>query len=498
MHLRSALAFGLSGLLVALPGCASRSAPATTAASPAPASLPDALQALFTDPALDHASWGVQVRSLSTGEVLYALNPSRLLVPASNQKLLTVAAAAETLGWDYRFTTRVLATGTIGDDGTLNGDLIVVGSGDPTINPRHPERWAALDDWAGQIAARGVRIVSGHLIGDDDAFAEPGWGSGWSWEDLALGYGSPVGALQYHENEVEVTVGPGLEPGSRAIISTAPLGSGVLIDHDVTTVEAGGQTRVSVVRVPGRALLTVSGQIGAGERPRTLYAAVENPTQLFVNAFREALARKGIFVAGSALDIDTLRSKPDITQAEVLVTDQSEPLSVIVEPVLKWSRNGYAETLLWALSPIGKPASEAAGLKVMREALTRLGVPPETYGAYDGSGLSRYDMVSAEALTTLLERTWSDPHYRERFRAALPVAATSGSLETRMKDTPAAGRVWAKTGSMFNIRSLSGYVVTAGGEPLVFSFLVNNYRVPSADVEAVMDKALALLASGSR
>ncbi len=166
--------------------------------------------------------------------------------------------------------------------------------------------------------------------------------------------------------------------------------------------------------------------------------------------------------------------------------------------MLKWSRNGYAETLLWALSPIGKPASEAAGLKVMREALTRLGVSPETYGAYDGSGLSRYDMVSAEALTTLLERTWSDPYYGERFRAALPVAATSGSLETRMKDTPAAGRVWAKTGSMFNIRSLSGYVVTAEGEPLVFSILVNNYRVPSADVEAVMDKALALLASGSR
>lgn len=494
MHLRRALALGLSGLLVALPGCASRSTPATTAASPV--SLPDSLQALFTDSALDHANWGVQVRSLATGEELYALNPSRLLVPASNQKLLTVAAAVETLGWDYRFTTRVLATGQVGEDGTLDGDLIVVGSGDPTINPRHPERWAALDNWAGQIAARGVRIVSGQLIGDDDAFAEPGWGSGWSWEDLAVGYGSPVGALQYHENEVEITVGPGLEPGTRAIISTAPLGSGLLIDHDVTTVEPGEPTRVTVQRVPGRAILTVSGQIAAGERPRTLFAAVENPTQLFVNAFREALARKGIFVAGNAVDIDSLRSKPDIAQAETWVTDQSEPLSVIVDPLLKWSRNGYAETLLWALSPIGEPANEAAGLKVMREALARLGLAPESYGAYDGSGLSRYDMVSAEGLTTLLARTWSDPHYKERFRAALPVAATSGSLESRMKDTAAAGRVWAKTGSMFNIRALSGYVVTTEGEPLVFSFLVNNYRVPSADVEAAMDKALALLAFG--
>jgi D-alanyl-D-alanine carboxypeptidase/D-alanyl-D-alanine-endopeptidase (penicillin-binding protein 4) len=496
MHLPNALALGLSGLLMALPGCASRSA-ATVTAAPV-VSLSDALQSLFTDPALDHASWGVQVRSLATGDILYSLNPSRHLVPASNQKLLTVAAAVETLGWDYRFTTRVLAAGKVGEDGALDGDLIVVGSGDPTINPRHPERWAALDNWAGQIAAKGVRIVGGNLIGDDDAFAEPGWGSGWSWEDLATGYGSPIGALQYHENQVEITVGPGLEPGTRAIISTAPLGSGLLIDHDVATVATGEPTRLSLERVPGWTILTVRGQIAAGDHPRTLYAAVENPTQLFVNAFREALARKGIFVAGNAVDIDSLRSKPDLAHADTWVTDQSEPLSAIVDPLLKWSRNGYAETLLWALSPIGEPANEAVGLKVMREALTRLGIAPDLYGAYDGSGLSRYDTVSAEALTTLLARTWSDPLFKDRYKSALPVAATSGSLETRMKDTPAAGRVWAKTGSMFNIRTLSGYVMTADDEPVVFSFLANNYRVPSADIDAVMDKALARLAEFRR
>src|SRR5690606_18149205 len=456
-------------------------------------SLPDALQSLFTDPALGHALWSAHVRSLATGDVLYALNPSQRLVPASNQKLLTVAAAAETLGWDYRFTTRVLATGTVDADGTLDGDLIAVGSGDPTISPRHPARWDALDRWAGQVAARGVRIISGHLIGDDDAFEEPGWGSGWSWEDLSAGYGSPIGALQYHENEVEILVGPGLEAGTRAIISTSPLGSGLVIDHDVTTAAAGEPTRIALHRIPGDATLTVRGQIAAGDRPRTLLAAVANPTQLFVNAFREALARKGIFVSGSALDIDDLRTKPDLSQADIWVIDQSEPLSSIVDPLLRWSRNGYAETLLWALSPPGEPASEATGLKVMRESLTRLGIAPEQYGAYDGSGLSRYDTVSAEALTTLLARMWSDTHYQDRFRAALPLSATSGSLERRMKDTPAAGRVWAKTGSMFNIRSLSGYVFTADNEPLAFSFLANNYNVPSAEIEAAMDKALALI-----
>ncbi len=445
-----------------------------------------------------HAQFGVEVRSLARGDVLYSHNPARLLVPASNQKILTTAAAVERLGWDYRYTTRVLATGTLSPDGRLDGDLIVVGSGDPTINPRHPDRWAALDRWAAQIAARGVSIISGNLIGDDDAFAEPGWGSGWSWEDLAVGYGAPVGALQYHENQVELMIGPGLEPGARAIISTSPLGSGVLIDHDVVTAAAGEPTRISIERIPGWTIVAVRGQIAVGASPRVVYAAVENPTQFFVNAFREALARHGIFVSGNALDIDMVRPRPDLSSAETWVTDQSAPLSEIVDVLLKWSRNGYGETLLWSLSPVGAPASEAAGLAVLHEALADLGIAPGQYGAYDGSGLSRYDTVSARMLTTLLTRIWTDAHYRERYRSALPVAGVSGSLEDRMNDTPAAGRVWAKTGSMFNIRALSGYVLTADDEPLVFSFLANNYRVPSADIDALMDKALVELAGFTR
>jgi D-alanyl-D-alanine carboxypeptidase/D-alanyl-D-alanine-endopeptidase (penicillin-binding protein 4) len=180
------------------------------------------------------------------------------------------------------------------------------------------------------------------------------------------------------------------------------------------------------------------------------------------------------------------------------VTDQSAPLSEIVDAVLKWSRNGYAETLLWSLSTPGVPASEAEGLKVLRETLAGLGLAPELYGAFDGSGLSRYDMVSAGVLTALLTRIWNDPVLIGPFRSALPVAGAAGSLETRMKGTPAENRAWAKTGSMFNIRSMSGYVLTADEEPLVFSFLANNYTVPSKDVEELMDKALARLAAFSR
>ena len=420
------------------------------------------------------------------------------MVPASNQKLLTVAAAARRLGWNYRYTTRVLATGPVKADGTLDGDLVIVGSGDPTINPRHPDRWAVLDDWAGQIAARGVKVINGHLIGDDNAFAEPGLGSGWSWDDLVTGYGSPIGALQYNENQVELLVGPGMTAGAAGIVSMSPMGSGLLVDNQVVTVAADQPTRVVSERMPGWSMLTVRGQVAMGSKPRLVFAAVENPTTLFVNAFREALSRKGIFVGGSALDIDDVRTPPDLSKAETWVTDQSLPLFTIVDPLLKRSRNGYAETLLWTLSPPGEPATEVAGLKVLREALAELGVDSALYASFDGSGLSRYNMLTAESLTRVLTAIWSDPLMLGPYRSALPVAGMAGSIESRLKGMPAAGRVWAKTGSMFNINTLSGYALTADDEPLAFSFLANNYTVPSSEIDAMMDEALLTLAGFSR
>ena len=169
-----------------------------------------------------------------------------------------------------------------------------------------------------------------------------------------------------------------------------------------------------------------------------------------------------------------------------------------MDPLQKWSRNGYAETLLWTLSPPGGPASEAGGLTVLRETLTGLSVDPALYRAFDGSGLSRYDMVSPEALVQLLTTVWNDPALVGPYRSALPVAGVAGSLANQMKGTPAEARVWAKTGSMFNIRALSGYVLTADDEPLAFSFLANNYTLPSAQIEALYDKALERLAAFRR
>ena len=485
-------------LAALLAACAPRAAPpparpAATAPSSPEDQLRRDLQSIFTDAAIDHAFWAVSVRSLKNDEVLYSLNPARMQTPASNQKLITGAVAADRLGWDYRYWTKIYATGPILAGGDLDGDLVIVSNGDPTINPRHPDRWGAFDAWARELYAKGIRRVGGQLIGDDNAFAEPGYGLGWAWDDLALGYGAPVGALQYNENVVELLVGPGLEAGGRAIISVSPPGSGIILDHAVTTAAEGAPSRVSLARVPDSKVLRVSGQVAIAAPAITLDAAVPNPTLLYLNALREALARNGIFVGGSPLDIDDARVKPDYGTSTLLLEDRSPTLDVVIDVCMKWSRNEYAETLLHSLAPAGAEATAAAGLAVVDETMLSWGIKPELYVARDGSGLSRNDYVAPDALIALLTRVWRDERLREKFQSTLPQSATSGSLENRMKDTAASARVWAKTGSMSNVRSLSGYALTLDGEPLVFSFMATSFRVPASRIDAAMDEALVHL-----
>lgn len=488
-------------LALLLASCAARSPRAMrntgiSVSSPVEQSRKD-LQSLFNRTAIDHANWAVNIVSLRSGETVYAQNPLKLMVPASIQKLLTAAVAAERLGWDYRFTTRILATGPI-TDGIVDGDLIVSSNGDPTINPRHAERWRAFDDWGAALRAKGIRAVNGRVIGDDNAFEEPGWGIGWSWDDLQYGYGASAAALQYNEGQVDVTIGPGLAPGTPAIVVTSPPGHGMHVVNGAITIASDGETRVGMGRLPASNRLDVAGEIAAGSRPLTLTASAPNPTALYVNALREALGRQGVYVSAGMADIDDVKPTPDTSKATELHVDRSLPLLDIIDVALKWSRNEYAEGLLRAIAPPDQPASDRAGLEIMREQLRILGIGPEYYLARDGSGLSRMDLVSAEAMTTLLTYMWMDPKHADLFRSTLPAAGVSGTLAGRLKDTPAENRVWAKTGTMSNVRALAGYLATVAGEPMVFAIIVNNYRVPTAEIDATIDKALLRLVQFQR
>jgi D-alanyl-D-alanine carboxypeptidase/D-alanyl-D-alanine-endopeptidase (penicillin-binding protein 4) len=342
--------------------------------------------------------------------------------------------------------------------------------------------------WASTLKASGIRTINGNIIGDDDAFAEPGLGAGWTWENLVYGFGTAIGALQYNENQVVVSVAPGAV-GGKPTVTIAPPYHGLIVETAASTTPAGSETTIDVARLPGSKVLRVVGNIAADAKPANITASVENPTELYVHALKTALERQGITVTGTAMDIDDAGPRAS-SHRRLLLVDYSPPLREIIDVCLKWSRNEYAETLLRVVAPPGKPLTAEDALDVMRKQLEAWSIPHTYIVPADGSGLSRQDYVTAHGLTTLLTYLWMDPKHADIFRSTLPVAGKSGTLAERMKGTPLQGRVWAKTGTLSNVRSLSGYLLTRAGEPIVFAMLSNNFQVPTAQVDAAMEEAL--------
>jgi D-alanyl-D-alanine carboxypeptidase/D-alanyl-D-alanine-endopeptidase (penicillin-binding protein 4) len=468
-------------------------------ASPALPALVKDIDAILADTALAHGYWGVVVRSLKSNETLYALNPRKLMLPASNMKIVTLAAAAERLGWNYTYDTWVFGTGPIANGvGVLNGDLLVVGSGDPSIGTIDGMADRVFANWAERLKSAGIRTITGRVIGDDNAFDDDELGFGWSWDDLQDDYAAGISGLQFNENMARVTVGPGPAAGSSAAVSIAPSYTGLTIDSDVTTVAAGAAASVSVRRLPGRSTLVLRGAVALGEAPRVLNASVDNPTLFFVNTLRAALIASGIDVRGPAVDVDDLPSAPPHPSTPPLIAYSSPRLSVLAMRLMKISQNQYAETFLKTMgAALGTPTA-AAGRAAVQTTLQGWGVQPADLIQRDGSGLSRYDYVTPGALATILAHIDRDDRLRGPFEASLPIAGRDGGLVNRMKGTPAEGNARAKTGSMTSVRGLSGYVTTADGEPLVFSILANNFDAPPVTITNAADAIVVRLATFHR
>ena len=463
---------------------------------PAPPAVPALVRdidALLAAPALAHGYWGVLVTSLKTGETLYAVNTKRLMMPASNMKIVTLAATAERLGWNYTYETSVFAAGRI-DAGVLQGDLIVVGSGDPSIGET-PDVFGA---WAEQLKARGLRVIAGRIIGDDNAFDDDGLGFGWSWDDLPDDYAAGVSALQYNENAVRLSVGPGVAAGDWAGVAMAPASGGLVVESSLTTSAADRPAAISARRLPGSPRLRLSGTVPFGAQPVSRDVSVDNPTQFFVNALRTTLIAHGIDVRGPAVDIDDIRDPPPPPYGTPLISHRSAPLSTLALRLMKASQNLYAETFLKTLGEGASGRSTAAGRSVALTALQAWGVGADGLILRDGSGLSRYDYVTPEALVTILTHIDQQSSLKEPFEQSLPIAGRDGSLTNRMKGTAAEGNARAKTGSMSNVRGLSGFVTTADGEPLVFAILANNFETTPDTINRTADAIVVRLAEFKR
>jgi D-alanyl-D-alanine carboxypeptidase/D-alanyl-D-alanine-endopeptidase (penicillin-binding protein 4) len=496
---------------------------------------------LLADPDAARGFWGINVVSLATGQTIYEQNADKLFTPASNTKLFTTVAALATLGPEYRYHTTVETAGTIDKHGRLNGDLILVGRGDPNLSGRvlpylhKTERTTPplklLEDLADQVVQKGIKTVDGDLVGDDTFYSFERFGEGWSQDDLMWEYGAPVSALTLNDNVIFVNVLPGSTAGDRAFIKFDPDSTYYEVDNRITTVAAGsGPKKISMDRQVGSRQLMLWGTIPLDDTGESEALAIEDPADFAAQAFRSMLERRGVTVRGKqrvkhfylaslALPVPEavvaggsggtptaakgggtelpVTPKPVEPQRLVLASRDSGPLSDDLRVINKISQNLHAELTLRLLGhEKGLAPTLDASIEVLKQVLAKAGIAPEEYAFYDGSGLSRQNLVSPRAVVKLLQFADSPTTaatWREAFRNTLPVAGEDGSLADRMKGTVAQSHVWAKTGTLGHVNALSGYAETASGEPLAFSIICNNHKLTSKGAVKIMDQIVEAL-----
>ena len=482
-----------------------------------PKTLPELrakISEVLAKPELSSAMVGIKVVSLDNGRVLFEENAGKLLRPASNMKLYTVAAALDRLSPDYRFSTSIYANTRPDAAGVVHGNLIIYGRGDPSIAARfnNGDYFKAIDDLATRIVAAGVKRVEGDLVGDESYFVGPKYGSGWNWEDLTWYYGAEITPLTANDNALDLFVKPGTALGQPALITTGPPDPLLTIVNKVITSAKGSRRDISIHRGLGENTITITGSIPLEDRGYTGGIGISHPGLLFVYMLRSSLAQKGVTITGASrtgaatqpTDVVSMLSHtaPTAIQNEI-ATLQSPPFSVIAANTLKPSQNLYTELILRTLGKVTpppatmtnlSPTSEELGLEAVKTFLKTVGLRPEALVLDDGSGLSRNDMITADASVQLL--TFMSKHrYGTVFRDALPIGGVDGTLRNRFKGTPAENNVRAKTGSLSSAASLGGYLTTAGGEKLAFSIMVNNYPRDFDPRSACIDPIAVLLAS---
>ena len=452
----------------------------------------------MADPSVAAGTWGLEIRSLRSGETLVDIGSRRLLMPASTMKTITLAVAADQLGWDFTFDTHLHAKGTIAN-GTLSGDVVIVGSGDPTFDDWDGAASAVFQSWATSLKEHGVTTVEGRIIGDDHAFAD-GYGRGWMWDDMADDYSAPTSGLHFNQGVTRILIAPGSSVGAPATLSLAPAYAPLPLAGQVWTERAGVPPTVSIQPLPRSSGATVKGSIAVDSQPQVRSAAVANPTQYFVNAVRAGLLANGVETHGAAVDLDDASDAVALDTASIdIATHRSAPLSTVGETMMRLSQNLYAESLLLTVGARRSGAGTAdAGIAAVAAVLESWGISPTEVLMADGSGLSRYDLVTADAVVSILAHVYGDERLRDPFIATLPVAGRPGMLSTRMNGTAAEANVHAKTGSFTNARAIAGFVQTSEGEPLAFSIMANNYGVPPAAVDRVADAILVALAEFRR
>ncbi|MEO8499524.1 MAG: D-alanyl-D-alanine carboxypeptidase/D-alanyl-D-alanine-endopeptidase [Vicinamibacteria bacterium] len=486
--MRNVLRVLLGGIaVVAFAGAASG-----PAAAKGPDRLTQPIEAILKREVFRPAIVAIDIRDLDTGKVLFEKNATTNLKPASTMKLFTTAAILDAEGRSGEPpATSVETAGRLDNLGRILGDVYLVGRGDPNLSDRFEWRGekSPFDQLAKDIREAGITRVEGRVIGYDGLFTDESIPESWTADDLVWSYGAEVSALSAFDNSLRLRLEPGEREGDPARLIEEPLTGFMRIENRALTSAPGTKAEVSLSRPLGSRHVVIEGSLPQLGAAWTSAIAAPEPTLFATTLFVEALERHGVSVRDDVI----ASRKPLPASLRPLASIHGPAVAEQIQVVNKESQNLHAETLLRRLGlAVFKDASVESSLKAREAFLKGLGVRIEDTAMYDGSGLSRSDLVTARAEVDLLVAMAHHP-LAKAFRESLPIAGVDGTLKRRMVGTKAQGRVFAKTGSLSHVNALAGYVDAISGRHFAISIIVNNHTHPSKEATEAMDAICGLL-----
>lgn len=489
------------------------------------------IEAVTSRPEFAHAIWGIEIFDADQGKPIFAVNADKLMFPGSTTKLLSAGAALATLGPDHRFRTRVYRTGELKKDGTLQGDLVLVASGDPNLSQRlqpdgtlafenHDHSYGGAPDTravpgdplvvvkrlAGQVAARGVRKVSGRVLVDASLFPEG---------TRELGTGVFVSPVSVNDNVLDVTIGPGAKAGDPGSLGVSPPTRVVRIVNNVRTTPADTEIRLADpeehLEADGSVTVTLNGGYPLG-RPARLYAyPIPSPSRFATSVLVDALRDSKVMVKepgpGAAKVVDFSKLATSYTPDRVVAEHVSAPATEMIKVILKVSQNMHASAMPVLLGALHGKERNLNGFDLEREWLQKEGL--DTRGAQQADGAGGDAHFTPEFMVSYLRMMSKRPDFAA-FHAALPILGKDGTLAQIQTGSPAAGHVHAKTGTfavgdplnkgiLVTAKGLAGYTTTASGRHLILAVYVNRVLVSTAEDEVtrVVGQALGEIAAAA-
>lgn len=438
-----------------------------------PAELEPAINAIANRPQFQQSRWGILIETLTQNTTLYNRDSQHYFIPASTAKLLTTAASLQKLGANFRIRTSVYGDG--------QGNIYLVGRGDPSLTETQ------LKDLAQQLKKRGINQIN-QLIAVDGYFTGSPIHPTWQWEDVQAGYGAPINSLILNQNSLDLKLAPQAVGQPLKVTWVRPEQStGWTIENQTKTVKENEPEFVRIGRDFSQPIIRISGQLRVNGEPEQVYAAVIEPTNNFIQQFQKILINSGIKVLETSIASNFSHPQEELAFVE------SPPLSELIKTTNLESNNVFAESLLRTLGAQNSQVdSVESGLKEIKLILNQLGIDPNSYQLFDGSGLSRNNLVTPLALIQTLRIMATSP-IAELYQNSLPIGGVSGTLKRRFTDNSATGIVQAKTGTMTGVTSLSGYISPPDYQPLVFSITINQTNLSTQELRQAVDEIVLLL-----